>query len=1101
MKDIEVIKRDGSRELLDYEKIHKVLMWAVENVTGVSASEIELKAHLNLYDGIKTTEIHDTLISAARDLICEETPNYDKVAGRLEIFNIRKEVYKDFTPCPFLDIVKKNIDRGFYDPTLLDEFSEEEINELGEYIVHDRDYNFRYAGTQQLVSKYLAQDRTSGRHFESPQVMYMLISMTMYMYDYDGNDIVKSHFTKKQRLKIIKEFYDDISLFKTGLPTPVLAGARTPTRQYSSCVVIETADDLDSLGHTNVGIMRYISKKAGLGLNLGRVRPEGSSIRNGEIKHTGLIPFIKASRAAVKSCSQGGLRGGSATMHFPLWHTDIENLIVLKNNKGTEETRERHLDYSVGISGYFLERMIRGQDITLLPPNLDGLYDAYYEDPKKFKELYEFYEKSEVVNVKMKKKVPANELFRKLLTEGKNTGRVYIHVVDEMNRHTPFDREHDPIHQSNLCVTGDTKILTDKGYEVISSLVNEDVNVWNGQEWSNTTVRQTSEASNIVTVTTDSGYELDCTLYHKFYVKEGKKVKKVEAHELKRGDKLIKFELPVIEGNKNLEHAYDNGFFSGDGCYDRGRNKLFLYDKKQTLINEFTSVTNWSSEPNYNRTVGYPKGIMEKFFIPDSSYTIESRLKWLSGYIDADGYNHNNGLCVVSTNKSFLKELQLMLQTLGVSSKVKKYVDSGKYELPANNGTGEKSFYECADGYRLLISSYDTYQLLNLGLELKRVDIHKREPNRDAKRHVTIESVINEGRVEPTFCFTEEKRNMGMFNGILTSQCQEIALPTRPFYSTDDESGRIALCTLANSNFGEFSSPQTMKHPLRRIVRALDNLLSMQDYPMVQAKLSTEEFRPLGIGVNNLAYFLAKNGVSYSDPNALPLVHNWMEHMSYYMQEASIDLAKERGACTRSQFTKRAKGVMLVDTYKKKVDELVKNDLELDWDKLREDAKVYGVRNATLSATMPSESNSQVMNATNGVEPIRNLITVKKNRDKRLPIVVPSFQKLKNKYELLWDIKSNKGYLDILAVIQKFTDQAISVNLSYNPNHYENNEIPMSVLMGDMLYSYALGHKTRYYINTNDEVTEFREVDPEEKTIVSEESQELEEDHCESCVL
>lgn len=782
MKDIEVIKRDGSRELLDYEKIHKVLMWAVENVTGVSASEIELKAHLNLYDGIQTTEIHDTLISAARDLICEETPNYDKVAGRLEIFNIRKEVYKDFKPCPFLEIVKKNIDRGFYDPTLIEEFTEEEINELGDYIVHDRDYNFRYAGTQQLVSKYLAQDRTSGRHFESPQVMYMLIAMTMFMYDYDGNDVVKSHFTKKQRLKIIKEFYDDISLFKTGLPTPVLAGARTPTRQYSSCVVIETADDLDSLGHTNVGIMRYISKKAGLGLNLGRVRPEGSSIRNGEIKHTGLIPFIKAARAAVKSCSQGGLRGGSATMHFPLWHTDIENLIVLKNNKGTEETRERHLDYSVGISGYFLERMIKGQDITLLPPNLDGLYDAYYEDPKKFKELYEFYEKSEVVNVKMKKKVPAAELFRKLLTEGKNTGRVYIHVVDEMNRHTPFDRAYDPIHQSNLC--------------------------------------------------------------------------------------------------------------------------------------------------------------------------------------------------------------------------------------------------------------------------------------------------------------------------------QEIALPTRPFYSTDDENGRIALCTLANSNFGEFSTPQTMKHPLRRIVRALDNLLSMQDYPMIQAKLSTEEFRPLGIGVNNLAYFLAKNGVSYSDPNALPLVHNWMEHMAYYMQEATIDLAKERGACTRSQFTKRAKGVMLVDTYKKKVDELVGNDLELDWDKLREDAKVYGVRNATLSATMPSESNSQVMNATNGVEPVRNLITVKKNRDKRLPIVVPSFQKLKNKYELLWDIKSNKGYLDILAVIQKFTDQAISVNLSYNPNHYENNEIPMSVLMHDMLYSYALGHKTRYYINTNDEVTEFREVDPEEKTVVQDQPlQEIEDDHCESCVL
>lgn len=302
MKNIEVIKRDGSREPLDYEKIHKVVLWAVDNITGVSASEVELKAHLNLYDGISTTEIHETLINAARDLITEETPNYDRVAGRLEIFNVRKEVYGSYEPSDLLTIIKSNVEKGYYDPVLLQEFTEEEINELGDYISHDRDFNFRYAATQQLVSKYLVQDRTSGKHFESPQVMYMLIAMTLFMYDYDGNDIVRSHFTKKQRVKIIKEFYDDVSLFKTGLPTPVLAGARTPTRQYSSCVVIETDDNLDSISHSNVAIMRYISKKAGLGLNLGRVRPEGSSIRNGEIKHTGLIPFIKAAKGAVKSC-------------------------------------------------------------------------------------------------------------------------------------------------------------------------------------------------------------------------------------------------------------------------------------------------------------------------------------------------------------------------------------------------------------------------------------------------------------------------------------------------------------------------------------------------------------------------------------------------------------------------------------------------------------------------------------------------------------------------------------------------------------------------------------------------------------------------------
>lgn len=918
MQKIEVIKRDGTREELDYEKIHKVLLWATENITGVSVSEIELKAKLNIYDGIKTTDIHSTLINTARDLISEDTPNYDRVAGRLVIFSIRKEVYEDFTPCDLYTLMQKNTKLGYYDPTLLDEFTKEEIDELDDYITHDRDYNFRYAGTQQLDTKYLVQDRTTGKHFESPQMMYMLIAMTLFMYDYEGSGVITSNFTRRQRLKIIKEFYDDVSLFKTGLPTPILAGARTPTRQYSSCVVIETDDNLDSLSHTNVAIMRYISKKAGLGLNLGRVRPEGSPVRNGEIKHTGLVPFIKAARGAVKSCSQGGLRGGSATMHFPLWHTDIENLMVLKNNKGTEETRERHLDYSVGISGYFLDRLIKGKNITLLPPNLEGLYDAFYEDPKKFRELYEYYEKSDEVPTKFKKTVSASKLFGQLLTEGKNTGRVYIHVVDEMNRHTPFERTTDPIHQSNLCVAGNTVILTRDGEKVISGLVGQEIEVWNGEEWSATTVHQTAPNQSLFKVNVklvvggnSEERNLECTSYHKWYDDEGNELRTSELHS---GTKLLNWTMP-------------------------------------------------------------------------------------SGEV------------------------------------VKAEVVS-----------------------------------------------------------------IMESRVADTFCFTEPKRNMGVFNGILTGNCQEIALPTRPFYSTDDENGRIALCTLANSNWGEFSNPQTMKHPLRRVVRGLDNILSMQEYPMIQARRATEEFRPLGIGVNNLAYFLAKNNTSYSDPKALPLVHSWMEHMAYYMQEATIDLAKERGPCERSQYTKRAKGIMLVDTYKKTVDEIVSNDLELDWDVLREGAKQYGVRNGTLSATMPSESNSQVMNSSNGAEPVRSLVTVKKNRDSRLPIVVPSYTKLKNKYELLWNITSNKGYLNILGVIQKFTDQAISVNLSYNPNHYENNEIPMSVLMEDMLYAYSLGHKTRYYINTNDEIDEFREKDDAESTELPSDDSDGD-DYCEACVL
>lgn len=499
-----------------------------------------------------------------------------------------------------------------------------------------------------------------------------------------------------------------------------------------------------------------------------------------EDTHTFFTAEDKDSNMVLTHNSQGGLRGGSATMHFPIWHTDIESLLVLKNNKGTEETRERHLDYSVGISGYFLDRLIKNKDITLLPPNLEGLYDAFYENPEKFKELYEYYETSSEVPSRLKKVVSANKVFSKLLTEGKNTGRVYIHVVDEMNRHTPFEREHDPIHQSNLCVAGDTYILTDKGNTCIGSIVGEEVNVWNGTEWSLVTPTKTGIDQELYAVEVEVSVSgiirkttLKATPYHKWYDQDGVEVR---THELFNDMELLRWHTP-----------------SGEE----------------------------------------------------------------------------------------------------VRSKVK-----------------------------------------------------------------SIQKSMN----EDTYCVNEPKSGKVVFNGVLTGNCQEIALPTRPFYGTDDESGRIALCTLANVNLGEYANPQVMKHPLRRIIRGLDNILSMQDYPMIQAKLATEEFRPLGIGVNNLAYFLAKNGVSYSDPNALPLVHQWMEHMAYYMQEATIDLAKERGACGRSQYTKRAKGVMLVDTYKKKVDSIVPNILELDWDKLREDAKVYGVRNATLSATMPSESNSQVMN-------------------------------------------------------------------------------------------------------------------------------------------
>lgn len=769
-ESVNVVKRDGKTEKFDLEKIHQVILWATEGINGVSASEIEMKAKLNFHDGIKSPDIHAALIKSTKDLITEQTPYYDRVAARLILFDVRKRVYGQYEALPLYTTMKANVKRGFYDPALLEEFSREEINELSDYIKYDRDSNFRYAGAKQLTGKYLIQDRTTGKIYETPQDMYMVIAMAGYMFDYKGNPInMPSEFDKDKRLTVIKKTYDDLSQFRIGLATPLLAGLRTKTRQYSSCVVMDTADNLDSMGATNWGIMRYISRKAGLGTNIGRWRPEGSAVRGGELNHTGLLPFIKAMRASVKSCSQGGVRGGSATANYPIWHYDVEKLMVLKNNKGTEETRERHLDYCVQINGYLWRRLLNGEPITLFSPRLTDLYDAFYDgDESVFAELYEKYEKDNTLN--FKKSIDSEKLIGSLMIEGKNTGRVYLSNVDRMNQHTPF---YDPIYQTNLCV--------------------------------------------------------------------------------------------------------------------------------------------------------------------------------------------------------------------------------------------------------------------------------------------------------------------------------EIALPTYPFYHIDDEQGRIALCTLANSNWGEYRHPSDMRGPLRRVARLLDNILSLQDYPMIQAQLATNEYRPLGVGVNNFAYFLAKNDVKYQDGSGKEITHEWMEHMAYYLQESTIDLAAERGACEKR--TKRHDGIMVVDTYEPKVDEIAPYPLTLDWDTLRDRAKIHGVRNATMTATMPSESNSQVMNATNGVEPVRSLVTYKDSKDGSLPIVVPGIGKYKNKYDMLWDQTSMTGYMDLMAIVQKFTDQAISINLSYNPDQYPDREIPLSTLVHDHLYFYQYGGKNRYYINTNNSNRAILDDQP------LQESEILDEDDCEACKL
>ena len=735
MTSIKVTKREGHTEDLDLEKLHKVVFWATQGITGVSASEVEIKSHIQFYNGIKTADIQETLIKSAADLISEETPNYQYVAGRLINYHLRKQIYNDYNPCSLLELVERNVDSGFYDRGLLEAYSETDWNTLNGYLDHKRDENFTYVAMEQWRGKYLVQNRVTGEIFETPQMAYMLIAATLFQ-----------SYPTETRLRWVKDYYDAISLGDISLPTPVMAGVRTPQKQFSSCVLIEADDSLDSINATSSSIVKYVSQKAGIGIGAGRIRALGSPIRSGDAYHTGVVPFYKLFQSATRSCSQGGVRNGAATLYYPIWHLEIEDLIVLKNNKGTEDNRVRHMDYGVQFNKLMYERLISGGDITCFSPHdVPEMYDAFFNDQERFKELYERAER----NTKLRKKTfKASELFTRFMQERKDTGRIYLQNVDHANTHSPFDETVAPVKMSNLC------------------------------------------------------------------------------------------------------------------C--------------------------------------------------------------------------------------------------------------------------------------------------------------------------------------------------------------EIDLPTVPLKDVNDEDGRIALCTLSAINWGNVKSPNDFQKPCELAVRGLDALLSYQNYPVRAAELATEEFRPLGVGIINFAYFLAKNDVSYSDPAALELVDKYAEAWSYYLLKASADLAVEQGACGRWKDLKSANGVLPIDTRKKEIDELVTHQERMPWAELREQTKATGQRNATLMALMPAETSAQISNATNGIEPPRSYVSVKQSKHGVLKQVVPEYRRLKNKYELLWDQKSPEGYLKLCAVLQKYIDQGISVNTSYNPRFYDDEKIPMSEMLKDVIQFYKYGGKQLYYFNTND---------------------------------
>ena len=721
---IQIQKRDGSSVPLDINKIHFVVEEACEGLAGVSSSQIEMNANIQFYDDMSTAEIQEILVKSANDLITLENPNYQFVAARLLLYPIYKESFGQYNPIPLIDVIKRNIDRGVYDPAILEKYTEDELSTLNKYIKHKRDENFTYAGLRQVVDKYLVQDRSSGDIYESPQMMYMMIAATLF-----------AEYPAQSRMQYVRRYYDATSLFKINIPTPVMAGVRTPLRQFASCVLVDSDDTLNSIFSSDMAIGRYTAQRAGIGINAGRIRAVNSKIRGGEVAHTGVVPFLKKFEATVRCCTQNGVRGGSATTHFPIWHYEIEDILVLKNNKGTEDNRVRKLDYSIQLNKTMYERLLSGGDITLFSPHeVPDLYEAFYSDQDKFAELYAKYERSKTLRTKT---ISAMDLFSALIKERAETGRIYIMNVDHANTHSSFK---DTVYMSNLC--------------------------------------------------------------------------------------------------------------------------------------------------------------------------------------------------------------------------------------------------------------------------------------------------------------------------------QEITLPTKPLQHIDDPEGEIALCILSAINVGKINNLDELEDLCDMAVRALDEIIDYQKYPILAAEKSTKARRSLGVGYIGLAHYLAKNQVKYSDKKALTKVHELTEAFQYYLLQASNNLAKEKGKCEYFDRTKYSDGVLPIDTYKKDLDDVCKITLKYDWETLRSSIVKDGLRHSTLSAQMPSESSSIVSNATNGIEPPRGFLSIKKSKKGPLKQIVPQYQSLKNYYTLLWDMPSNEGYINIVAVMQKFFDQAISGNWSYNPTHFENNEVPMSVMLQDMLTTYKLGWKT-----------------------------------------
>lgn len=1051
-KHIMVTKRDGTTVPFDPEKLTRWAKWA-GNI-GVDWFGIVAQTYQKLPEKCTTQELQQAMIQSCMDH--DDTPHM-LMAGRLLIGDIYKQAFGGHENVPTVfGMYAKMTGCGLWEYM---GYSNYELEQCESFINHDRDLNSPYSVINQIMTKYAIRDIEKNIVLESPAFIWMRMAL----------GVCKDE-PKETRMQSVREYYEDYAEGRINAPTPNINNLGTPKRTYASCCVYKSNDSLGSLAAGDHIATIMTAASAGIGGML-MTRSKGDGVRKNTIRHGGKLPYYNAQASAVNANLQGG-RGGAETMHINALDPEIETLLRLRHPTTVASKAERRLDYSFGFHPLLAEKATKNEQWMLVSYKVNPeLWEASYKADGSFEKLYAEHEKSS----KRKKFISARQLVIEFLRMQEETGRMYEHNTYEMNRHTPFKQ---PVYSSNLCVAPETKILTSAGYREIASLAYEQVDVWNGVEWSKVTVVKTGEIRKLIKVVTKDGFELECTPEHKFYLNKrySKKPVEVRAADLKPGDKLIKFDLPVIYGHKSLEHAYANGFYSGDGCMVGDAQRLYFYGDKKYLKDRCGDIFhNFYEQDNHNRWYGHTRALKEKFFVPDCSYTIQSRLDWLAGLLDADGTVCVNGNTqsyqLGSVEPEFLKEVQMMLQTLGVKSKVTRNTKGGMKPLPANDGTGESKLFLCKTSYRLLIGNDGLSKLQDLGLKTDRLQVTAHRPNRECSQFVKIAAVVDEGRYDDTYCFTEPKRHMGMFNGILTGQCQEIGLPTQGYkdvtelYRMDDDvEGEIGLCNLGAIVAGRVT-PDMYEEVAYRTLKMVDNVISIMDYPFPHLKYTAQARRSAGIGITNLAHDMAMKGLRYDTAEGKAYMHRLAEMHSFWLHKASVRLAKERGKCDWFHKTKYADGWLPIDTYCKHIDNVTDQPLLCDWEGLRKEIAEHGMRNSVLEAYMPVESSSIAGNTTNSIYPIRELVVVKTSGTNKNVFLAPDLEELKDHYQLAWTVPA-KDITEMYGIFQKFCGQAISADKYRAFQAGVTPKISATEMFEEFLYRITCGLKSGYYSNT-----------------------------------